>query len=184
MATPRWPEIASSRDDARPIPSAIDTDDHFSTSMHSGLAPPREPVAVGGRCHRLGCAAEPLARTPIKIGENPRPATTNMHVSDFPAHGAQKVLFITPARQVADLDARAVRRQPSHDPAVAYGEKRIGGPHRGRKQPYGITGAHAPRSGKGSRRWNCNLGFAGDLRAVPIGNRDEPRSPEAADPGD
>src|SRR6516225_6918780 len=145
--------------------------------MDSGLAPPREPVGVGGRRHRLGRAAEPLSRTLIEICENPRPATTDVYVSDFPAHGAQKVFFIASSRQVADLDASAIRREPPHQPAVAYGEKRIRGSYRGRKQPHGIVAPHAPRSGKGSRRWNRDLGFAGDLRAVPIGNRDKPRSP-------
>ena len=64
----------------------------------SGRAPPREPVVVGGCRHRLRGAAEPFARPPIEICENSGAVAANMRVSDLPAHGAQKVFFIAPAR--------------------------------------------------------------------------------------
>src|SRR6267378_6269167 len=127
------------------------------------------PVVVDRVRQPTSCVVEPVLVTPLQVRSDDAGAgAPYVHVCRLPTHGIQQSCFLTLARQLVQLYARAVRREPPHEPGAIHPDARIGTPD---AAPQDRVIADPPRQGG-----EC-LRFLRDAPTAPRGERDEPLAP-------
>src|SRR5882762_3740505 len=87
------------------------------------------PVVVDRVRQPTSGVVEPVLVAPLQVRSDDAGAgAPDVHVCRLPTHGIQESCFLALARQLVQLYARAVRREPPHEPGAIHPDARIGTP--------------------------------------------------------
>src|SRR5215471_7815624 len=152
-----------------------------------GVAPlfaPVLPILNSGSEHGLGCFVEPasLAGGQIFLNGSDLRAAAQMDVSGLPAHGVKEAFLVAIVRQGSELNPGTIRREAPDDPAFVEVHVRIANPNRPRNNLLLGEGSLFLRlaCGPDPSRLGQRLGFADDVSAMPLKERQDARLAEAA----